>query len=71
VGLANENLRHCSAASDAHHVLANFGLGIYPDFLNLGHALGLQNLLGSNAIWANSSGVHLHVGHDFSNSILK
>jgi len=61
MGLANEDLRHGSATCDGHHVLTRFWLRVDPDFLNLGHAFGLQNLLGANAIRANGRGVHLHV----------
>jgi hypothetical protein len=67
MGVSNENLRHSSASGDAHHVRPNLGLGVDSYFLNFNNALGLQNLLGTDAIRADSGGVHLHGGHGNSN----
>jgi hypothetical protein len=67
MGLANKDLRDCSATCDAHHVLAGIWQGVYSNFFNFSDTLGFQNLLGANAIRANSGGVHLHVGHKNSN----
>jgi hypothetical protein len=68
--VANEDLRHRTPARDFHHVGACLGVGVDADFFNLGHAFGVEQLLGSNAIRANGGGVHLDGGHgDFSELI--
>jgi hypothetical protein len=59
MGVANENLRNRAAPSDLHHVGTGFGISVNANFFNVRHPFGRQQLLGTNAVWANGSGVHL------------
>ena len=63
VGVADVDLRHRAAAGDLHHVAARGGVGVDADLLDLLHALGLEDLLGPDAVGADGGGVHLHGLH--------
>lgn len=63
MGGADENLRHRAAAGDFHHVGAGLRVEVNANLLDLLHALGLENLLGANAVGADGGGVHLHGLH--------
>ena len=64
--LTDEDLRHCAATCDFHHVVTRLGLGVDPDFLNVRDAFGLQHLFGADTVGANGRCVHLHLWHDNS-----
>jgi hypothetical protein len=61
--VANEDLWHGAATCDFHHVGARLRVNVDTDFFNIRHAFSVEQLLGSNAKWANGSGVHLDNGH--------
>src|SRR5688572_16834409 len=53
VGVADEDLRHGAPLGGVHHRDAGLGVAVDADLLDLFDALGLEDLLGSNAIRAN------------------
>jgi hypothetical protein len=63
MGLANENLRHCTPATDFHHFGALGRVRINPDFLKVINAPVFEQLLGANAIGAGGGGVNFDSLH--------
>ena len=63
MGLADEDLRHRAPAREVHHGGARLRVAVDADLLDLLDALGLEDLLGANAVRANGGGVHLDVLH--------
>ena len=64
MGIANENLRHGTAAGNLHHFFALTGHQVYPDFVQFGHATLGQQLFGGNAVRASACRVNfdgLHI----------
>src|SRR2546427_642660 len=61
--IADEDLGHRAAARALHHHVARGRIGVDADLFDLLHALGLEDLLGPDAIGADSGGVHLHGLH--------
>src|SRR5690606_3154802 len=58
--IANEDLRNRAAAGDAHHLLAQRRIEVDAQFLELGHAAAVEQLLGADAVGAHRAGVHAH-----------
>ena len=61
--VADEDLGHRAAARALHHHVARGRIGVDADLFDLLHALGLEDLLGPDAIGADGGGVHLHGLH--------
>jgi hypothetical protein len=64
MGITDEDLWHRATTGDGHHVGTCVRVGVDANFFNVGHAFGVEQLLGTNAIGANGGGVHLDGGHD-------